>query len=113
MAKLASIHRRTNICLLTCKTCLTNIKCLKNLVVVKQGSKDRLLKLSRANNVSQFRQALRAGGGNDTKCAVQNMEGSRVFPRPFRRGGDLSPIWGDKVLMGAPLRGDIDIMGGT
>ena len=28
-------------------------------------------------------------GRNDTKCAVQNMEGSRVFPRPFRRGGDL------------------------
>ena len=52
-------------------------------------------------------------GRNDTKCAVQNMEGSRVFPRPFRRGGDMSPIWGDKVLMGGgPLRGDIDIMGG-
>ena len=30
-------------------------------------------------------------GCNDTKCAVQNMEGSRFFPRPFRRGGDLSP----------------------
>ena len=40
-------------------------------------------------------------GCNDTKCAVQNMEGSRFFPRPFRRGGDL----------GGPLRGDIDIMG--
>ena len=33
------------------------------------------------------------------------MEGSRVFPRPFRRGEDLSPH------MGGPLRGDIDIMG--
>ena len=40
------------------------------------------------------------------------MEGSRVFPRSFRRGGDLSPIWWVKVLMGEPLRGDIDIMGG-
>ena len=27
-------------------------------------------------------------------------------------GISLSPIWGDKVLMGGPLRGDIDIMGG-
>ena len=35
-------------------------------------------------------------GRNDTKCAVQNMEGSRFFPGPFRRGGDLSPIWGTK-----------------
>ena len=51
-------------------------------------------------------------GRNDTKCAVQNMEGSRVFPLPFRHGGDLSPHMGDKVLMGGPLRGDIDIMGG-
>ena len=25
--------------------------------------------------------------------------------------GICSPIWGDKVLMGGPLRGDIDIMG--
>ena len=57
-----------------------------------------------ANNVSQFRQALRAGRGLVvmTKCAVQNMEGSRIFSRPFRCGGDLSPIWGDKVLMGDP-----------
>ena len=29
-------------------------------------------------------------GCNDTNCEVQNMEGSRFFPRPFRRGGDLS-----------------------
>ena len=36
-------------------------------------------------------------GRNDTKCAVQNMEGSRFFPGPFRRGGDLSPHMGDKV----------------
>ena len=50
-----------------------------------------------ANNVSQFRQALRAGKGsvvNDSKCVVQNMEGSRFFPGPFRSGGDLSPhMW--------------------
>ena len=61
-----------------------------------------------ANNVSQFRQASRAGRGlvvMTLKCAVQNMEGSRVFPRPFRRGRDLSPIWGDKVLMGGILEG--------
>ena len=51
-------------------------------------------------------------GRNDTNCAVQNMEGSRVFPKPLRRGGDLSSICGDKVLIGGPLRGDIDIMGG-
>ena len=45
-------------------------------------------------------------GRNDTKCAVQNMEGSRFFPGPFRRGGDLSPIWGTKYN-----GGDTDIMG--
>ena len=61
-----------------------------------------------ANNVSQFRQALRAGRGLvivTRKCAVQNMEGSRVFPRPFRHGGDLAPIWEDKVLTGRTLEG--------
>ena len=50
-------------------------------------------------------------GCNDTKCAVQNMEGSRFFPRPFRRGGDLSPHMGRQSVNGGPLRGDIDIMG--
>ena len=36
---------------------------------------------------------LRAGRGlvEMTECAVQNMEGSRVFSRPFRHGRDLSP----------------------
>ena len=36
-------------------------------------------------------------GRNDTKCAVQIMEGSRFFPGPFRRGGDFSPHKGDKI----------------
>ena len=69
-----------------------------------------------ANNVSQFCQALRAGRGlvvMTLKCAVQNMEGSSVFPRPFRRGGDLSPIWGDEVLMGGTLEGGHRHYGGT
>ena len=51
-------------------------------------------------------------GPNDTKCAVQNMEGSRVFPRPFRRGEDLSPHMRGENVNGGPLKGDIDIMGG-
>ena len=42
---------------------------------------------------------------NDTKCAEQNMEGSRAFPRPLRHGRDLSLIWGDQVLMGGTLEG--------
>ena len=50
-------------------------------------------------------------GPNDTKCAVQNMEGSRFFPGPFRRGGGLSPHMGGQRIMGGPLRGDTDIMG--
>ena len=49
---------------------------------------------------------------NDTKCAVQNMEGSRVFPRPFRHGGVLSPHMGGQSFNGGTLEGDIDIMGG-
>ena len=31
---------------------------------------------------------------NDTECVVQNMEGSRVFPRLLRHGRDLSPHMG-------------------
>ena len=62
MTKLARKHRTSNICLLTsknvfdpnqkhfcfptCKMCFPNMKCLKNLMVAKQASKDRLLKLS-------------------------------------------------------------------
>ena len=44
MAKLASKHRTSNICLPTCKMCLPDMKCLKNLVVAKRGSKDMPLK---------------------------------------------------------------------
>ena len=53
MAKLTSKHR-------TNKMCLPNIKCLKNLMVTKRASKDRLLKLSHVGKqcFSQFRQAL-------------------------------------------------------
>ena len=60
------------------------------------------------NNVSQFRQALRAGRGlvvMTLKCAVQNMEGSRLFPRPFRRGGDLFPHMGAQSVNGGTLEG--------
>ena len=46
MAKLAGMHRTSNICLPTCKMCLPNMKCLKNFVVAKRASKDRLLELS-------------------------------------------------------------------
>ena len=61
MAKLASKHRTSNICLPTsknvfdlnqkhfclpsCKMCLPSMKCLKNLVVAKRASKDMLFKL--------------------------------------------------------------------
>ena len=45
-AKLASKHRTSNICLPTSKMCLTNMKYLKNLVLTKRASKDKLLKLS-------------------------------------------------------------------
>ena len=41
-----SKHRTSNICLPTCKMCLPNMKCLKNLVVAKRACKDMLLKLS-------------------------------------------------------------------
>ena len=50
---------------------------------------------------------------NDTKCAVQNMEGSRVFPGPLRHGRDLSPHMGDKVVMGGTLEGGHIHYGGT
>ena len=62
MAKLASKHRTSNICLPTsknlfdlnqkhfclpkCKLCLPNMKCLKKMVVAKRASKDRKLWLS-------------------------------------------------------------------
>ena len=62
MAKLASKHRTSNICLPTsknvfdlnqkhfclptCKMCLPNMKCLKKLVAAKRASKDRKLKVS-------------------------------------------------------------------
>ena len=46
MAKLASKHRTSNICLPTCKMCLPNMKCLKKLVVAKRASKERKLKVS-------------------------------------------------------------------
>ena len=62
MAKLAIKHKTSNICLPTskkvfdlnqkhfclptCKMCLPNMKCLKNLVVAKRESNERLLKLS-------------------------------------------------------------------
>ena len=71
-------------------------------MVVKQASKDRLLKLmsgKQCQSVSPGLKGRERFGRNDTKCAVQNMEGSRVFPRPFMRGGDLSPH------TGGPLRG--------
>ena len=38
--------------------CLPNMKCLKNLLVAKRASKDRLLK-RQANSVGQFRQAFK------------------------------------------------------
>ena len=88
--------------------CLTNIKCLKNLVVVKQASKDRLMSGKQCQSFSPGLKGRERVGRNDTKCAVQNMEGSgRFFPGPLRRRGDLSP----KSIMGGPLRGDTDIMG--
>ena len=52
MVKLASMHRTTNICLnqkhllADVQNVLAEMKCLKNLVVAKRASKDRLLKLS-------------------------------------------------------------------
>ena len=42
LAKLASKHRPSNICLPTCNMCLPNMKCLENLVVAKRAIKDRL-----------------------------------------------------------------------
>ena len=77
--------------------CLTNIKCLKNLVVVKQASKDRLMSGKQCQSFSPGLKGRERVGRNDTKCAVQNMEGSgRFFPGPSRCRGDLSPIWGTK-----------------
>ena len=77
--------------------CLTNIKCLKNLVVVKQASKDRLMSGKQCQSFSPGLKGRERVGRNDTKCAVQNMEGSgRFFPGPLRRRGDLSP----KSIMG-------------
>ena len=59
------------------------------------------------NNVSQFRQALKAGRGLVimTECAVQNMEGSRVFSRSFRHRRDLFPHMGGQSVNGRDLEG--------
>ena len=38
---------------------------------------------------------------------------SRVFSRPFTHGGICPPhIWGGQALMGGPMRGHTDLMGG-
>ena len=66
VAKLASKHRTSNICLPTCKMCLPNMKCLKKLVVAKRASMQgqEVESVScQANNVGQFRQALRSRSG--------------------------------------------------
>ena len=54
-----------------------------------------------------------------SSSTLPDIDRSRVFPRPFTHGGDLSPcmvggqVQGDKVLMGGTHEGDIDLMGGT
>ena len=68
-----------------------------------------------ANNVSQFRQALRAGRGLvvmtlSVQCRIWKVPGFSLDLLDME--GICPPIWGNKVLMGGPLRGDIDIMGG-
>ena len=66
-------------------------------MVVKQASKDRLMSGKQCQSFLPGLKGRERFGRNDTKCAVQNMEGSRFFPGPFRRGGNLSPHMGDKV----------------
>ena len=57
MAKLASKHRTSNICLPTCKMCLPNQK-FGGGETSKQGHAVETISCQ-ANNVGQFRQALR------------------------------------------------------
>ena len=101
MAKLASKHRTSNICLPTsknvfdlnqkhlclptCKMCLRNMKCLKNLVGAKRARKDRLLKPAiscQANSVGQFRRAL-------TKC------------KKVRTVAEFHRLWQSFVIIGS------------
>ena len=76
MAKLASKHRTSNICLPTCKMCLPNMKCLTNLVVAKRASKDRLLKLShvRQTMLVSFARPLKLDNKKfHKKCVIANI----------------------------------------
>ena len=79
----------------------------------KQGQAVQTI-LCQANNVSQFRQALRAGRGLvvmtlSMQCRIWKAPGFSLDLSDVE--GICPPIWGDKVLTGGPLRGDIDIMG--
>ena len=64
--------------------CLTNIKCLKNLVVVKQASKDRLMSGKQCQSFSPGLKGRERVGRNDTVCGAEYGRLRQVFPWTFK-----------------------------
>ena len=65
-------------------------------MVVKQASKDRLMSGKQCQSFSPGLKGRERFGRNDTKCAVQNMEGSRFSLDLLDVEGICLPIWGTK-----------------
>ena len=73
----------------------------------KQGQavETRVMSDKQCQSVSPGLKGRERFGCNDTKCAVQNMEGSRFFPRPFKHGEDLSSHMGGQSVNGGTFEG--------